>query len=227
ATVSALAEWKPIMPAGRAMVPMLRRRQAGSSLQSGLSSTPAPPSACAMHKRFCEKPESAASLLVIPVFAEMTNKVGSFLTFAAEFVKEGVVDLVHGFRLHADQLVLEQFDQLLAVDQFDWHHAFARGFCLGIRSEAAGGDEYTLLGAAEHGIAEFAHGAARDGVLVALGLEHHAQTHEGVESQQALAVNATVARTLGDFDVLEPVLTQQAAADQLEAVGRQGFEDIE
>src|SRR6185312_9480319 len=49
------------MPAGRAMVPMLRRRQAESGLQSGLSSTPAPPAACALRKQPAETSPSGQS----------------------------------------------------------------------------------------------------------------------------------------------------------------------
>lgn len=79
---------------------------------------------------------------------------------AAEFVEKRVINLIHGFRLHADGLVLKQLHQLFAVDQFDRYRAIAAGLVFGVEDDASGGDEHSFLGWAQQGVAKLAHRTA-------------------------------------------------------------------
>src|ERR1700687_786055 len=90
-----------------------------------------------------------------------------------KFVEERLVDFVARHRLETQLKPLEHLDQLLPINEFDWHHAIPRGFPACLCGESPGRDDDALVSPTCHCSPKIAYLRWSNGALVFLALEQH------------------------------------------------------
>ena len=117
------------------------------------------------------------------------------------------IHLLHGTNRHAQPIVLQHLSERSTVDEVYWTCAFSR--CLRGRSgaESPAGDKKPSVRSSFHGSAKRPDLGSLNNTGVPLALEYDMEANDALQSDNALTVNATVARAPGHHNLGESRLS--------------------
>ncbi len=142
----------------------------------------------------------------------------------SEILKELLVDFERGSLSKAEFELLEQIEQFLAVHELDGGYTVPNSLATSLRGEGSSCENDSLVCATCHSSAEIPdlRGGNRPGVPLAL--EEHPKAHESIDFYNSVSVQASIARSASDGDLLKTRFAKKSLAESLETGRGQRFQ---